>query len=164
MKRSPISTVAALVLITFAMVFAQARPDFSGKWRFNSGKSSRGTQGNTPDMIYPSDLTLKHTAAELQFVGSSLRQADVKAVYKLDGSEVLVTSDPGITERAKATWEGVNLVISSKRIVPSPGGGNFITDIKQVWSLKDGKLMIEETQSAEGLSTTGTFVFDKIGS
>lgn len=164
MKRSQGLVTSALVLLSLMPALAQTKPDFSGKWRYSSARSSRDTQGNTPDMTYPSDLTLKQTATELQFLGSAVRQEDMKAVYKFDGSEVLVASAPDVVERAKATWDGQTLVILSKRTVPAPGGGSFITDIKQVWSIKNGNLAIEQTLTSEGLSVTGTFVFDRVGS
>src|SRR5262245_17741343 len=122
MKRSRGCATAGLVLLVLATASAQTKPDFSGKWRYNSSKSSRDTQGNTPDITYPSDLTVRQGATELEFLGASVRQEDMKAVYKLDGSEVSVASAPDVTERAKATWDGQTLVILSKRIIPSPGG------------------------------------------
>ena len=80
----------ALALGAQTVTLAQARPDFSGTWRFNQAKSSPNTAGNTPDIPFPSQIVVKQTATESPSTSTSVRQQPVSAVYKLDGSKVTV--------------------------------------------------------------------------
>lgn len=161
MKRLCMVSVAALTLVAVpALTLAQTRPDFSGTWRFSTERSGRGTEGNSPAITYPSELLVKQTPVEMHLEGRSLRQADMRAVYKFDGSEVTVSTTEGITEKAKAMWDGAKLVITARRSFAGPGG-DFETDFRDVWTLNGNVLTIERTVTSDGVSATRRFVFDK---
>lgn len=160
MKQLVIMLTAALTLALPALTLAQSRPDFSGSWVFNQGKSTKGTGGNTPVVTFPSEMVIKQTAGELHVEGSTMRQDAITAVYKFDGSEVTVGMPAGITEKARAAWDGNRLVITSKRSVSSIVG-DIVTDFRETWSLAGNVLTIEKTRIAEGLSDTERAVFEK---
>lgn len=156
-----LGSVAALMLVSVpVLLLAQTRPDFSGKWKISQAKSSAGATGNSAKVSFPSELIVKQHAAELYLETRFPRTDPLTAVYKLDGSEVTVGTPAGVTEKAKATWDGEKLVITARRVVATPFG-DFATDTKEVWSLTGNILTIGKTQSAEGLSDTETAVFDK---
>jgi hypothetical protein len=159
MKR-PFFSIWALTLILPALLLAQARPDFSGRWTLNAGKSTRGVSGNSPAVSFPSEMVVKHTPIELHVQSNTVRQDSVIAVYKLDGSEIAVGAPAGITEKAKAAWVGGALVITSRRSYSSPIG-DVVTDFKESWTLAENVLTIEKTRSSEGASDTEKAVFDK---
>jgi hypothetical protein len=162
MKRLAIVVGVALTLGVQALPLAQTRPDFSGTWRFNQAKSSPNIAGNTPNIPFPSQIAVKQTPTELHVASSSVRQQPVSAVYKLDGSKVTVQTPAGISETGEARFDGSNVVITSRRTFPSPGGGEVVTDFKEIWSLSGNVLTIEKTRTQSGESSTEKAVFDKM--
>lgn len=161
MKPMVIVVVVCLTLVVHAAAFAQARPDFSGTWRFNQAKSSPNIAGNTPIVPFPSQLVVKQTATELHVDGTSVRQQPTSAVFKLDGSKVSVQAPSGITETGEAKLEGSNLVITSRRSFTSPLG-ETVVDFKEVWTLNGNALTIEKTRTESGDSATEKAVFDRM--
>ena len=151
----------ALTLGASAAVWAQARPDFSGTWRFNQAKSSPNIAGNTPNIPFPSQLVVMQTATDLSVASTSVRQQPVSAVYKLDGSTVTVQAPSGITETGAARFEGAGVVITSRRSFSSPAG-DTVVEFREVWRLSGSALTIEKTRTQEGESTSETAVFDKM--
>lgn len=152
---------AALALALVAVTSAQGRPDFSGRWRVSQAKSTAGAIGNGAKVTFSSELIVKQSAGELNVEMRFPRTDPLMAtVYKLDGSEVTVPTPAGITEKARAAWDGEKIVITARRVV-STAFGEFTTDTKEVWSLTPNTLTIAKTQTSEGLSDTETAVFDK---
>ena len=160
MKRWRVVLGVALALGVQAVALAQARPDFSGTWRFNQEKSSRGIAGNSPNVPFPSEIVVKQSSAELYVASSSVRQASISAVYQLDGSTVTVEAPQGISETGAARFEGDTVVITTHRSYPSPAG-EIVADFTEAWSLSGNVLTIEKTRTQDGESSTETAVFDK---
>ena len=160
MKRGVIGAVVCLALAVQAPAFAQARPDFTGTWRFNQAKSSPNIAGNTPIVPFPSQIVVKQTPTELHVEGTSVRQQPMSAVFKLDGSKVSIKAPSGITETGEAKFEGSTMVITSRRSFTSPLG-ETIVDFKEVWTLSGNTLTIEKTRTESGDSATEKAVFDK---
>jgi hypothetical protein len=158
----PLVTVVcvALTLALQAGAFAQAKPDFSGSWNYNQGKSSPGTSGNAPDLPFWSEITVKQSPTELNVASSTVRQVPVTVVYKLDGSTVKVNAPGGITETASAKLDGANVVITTKRSFASPAG-DMVVEFKETWSVSGSVLTIEKTRTQEGDSVTLKAVYDK---
>ena len=161
MKRLMIVLGVALALGVPDMALAQARPDFSGTWKFNQGKSNPNIAGNTPNIPFPSQIVVKQTPTELAVASTSVRQQPVSAVFKLDGSKVTVQAPQGITETGEAKFEGATVVITSRRSFPSPAG-DVVADFKEIWSLSGNVLTIVKTRTQEGESTSEKAVFDKM--
>lgn len=155
-----VASVAAVIVVVPLLLGAQAKPDFSGKWTFNQSKSSRGTSGNSPVIPFPTELVIKQTPAELHLQTSTVRQEGHEAVYKFDGSEIEVDAPEGITEKAKAIWDGPKLVISSRRSFSSPAG-EIVMEFKETWTLNDSILTIEKSRTAEGQTDTVKAVFER---
>lgn len=160
MKRLVIILSVALTLGVRAEALAQARPDFSGSWTFNQGKSSPRTAGNAPDLTFPTEIVVKQTPTELHVASSTVRQKPVTAVYKLDGSKVTVEMPSGISETGEARFDGANIVITSRRSFSSPAG-EVVVEIKDVWSVSGNVLTVEKTLTSDGESTTAKGTFDK---
>lgn len=153
--------VAASGLVTVsARAPAQTRPDFSGHWKISQARSSPGTLGNSAKVGFPSELVIQHQLAELSVEMRIPRAETVTALYKLDGTEVTLGTPAGITEKAKAMWDGEKLVITARRVI-STAFGDFVTDSKEVWNRTGNLLTITKTQTADGVSQTETGVFDK---
>ena len=161
MKRVVLTLGLALLVGVSPVSLAQSRPDFSGTWKFNQSKSTRGIAGNTPNVPFPSQLVVKQTATELYVEGTSVRQAPLKAVFTLDGSKVTLEAPRGITETGEATFEGATLVVTMRRSFSSPAG-ETIVDFKEVWTLNGDVLTIQKTRTTGGESDTETAVYDKV--
>ena len=159
MKRLLIVLCAALCL--HAVTLAQTRPDFTGTWRYNQGKSNPNTSGNTPNIAFPSQIVVKQTPTEISVDSTSVRQQPVSAVYKLDGSKVAVQAPPGISETGEARIDGGNLVITSRRSFSSPAG-DIVNDFKEVWTVTGNTLTIVKTRIQSGDSITEKAVYDKV--
>ncbi len=160
MKRLVILLGLAAMLGVPTEALAQARPDFSGTWRFNQGKSSTGIAGNTPNIPFPSQLVVKQTPTDLDVTSTSVRQSPLAAVYRLDGSKVTVQAPSGITETGEARFDGATVVITSRRSFSSPAG-ETVVDFKEVWRLDGGVLTIEKSRTEDGESTSEKAAYDK---
>lgn len=154
-----ISTAVLMIAAIPALVLAQSKPDFSGRWVYQQLKSGLGTGGNAPVVNFATELGIKQTPSELHVNATTVRQNATTAVYKLDGSEVASETD-GITEKARASWDGPRLVISSRRSFQSPIGV-VATEFKEMWTLNGTTLTIEKTSSAQGVSDTEKAVYEK---
>jgi hypothetical protein len=153
--------VLSLALGVHAVTLAQTRPDFTGTWRYNQGKSNPNTSGNTPNIAFPSQIVVKQTPTEISVDSTSVRQQPVSAVYKLDGSKVAVQAPPGISETGEARIDGGNLVITSRRSFSSPAG-DIVNDFKEVWTVTGNTLTIVKTRIQSGDSITEKAVYDKV--
>ena len=162
MKRivTMLGVVLLLLLSVAPQVLAQAKPDYSGTWKFNQTKSTPGIAGNTPNIAFPSQIVVKQTATELNVASTSVRQAPLSANYKLDGTNVTVEAPRGITETGEAKFEGPNVVITSRRSFSSPAGDQVVT-FKEVWTVDGNVLTIVKTRVEDGESNTEKAVYDK---
>ena len=151
----------ALTLAAQAISIAQAATEFSGTWRLNQAKSSRAIVGNTPDIQFASQLEVKQSATDVSIVATSIRQQPVSAVYKLDGSKVIVQAPEGISETGEAKLNGTTLVITSRRSFSSPAG-DIVVDFSEVWTRTGTELTIEKTRTQSGDSSTQKAVYDKL--
>lgn len=152
--------LAVTLVLAPATVFAQAKPDLTGTWVLNYDRSGRGISGNSPDVVFPSQLDIKQSATELSVRRTSVRQSPFSATYKLDGSKINVDSPPGITETAEAKFEGADIVISYRRAFSTPAG-DMVTDFKEVWTVNGNVLTVKKTVTQEGDSTTESAVYEK---
>ena len=160
MKRLMIVLSVALALGAQAVALAQARPDFSGTWRLNVGKSGPNVAGNTPNIPFPSQIVARQTPTDISVESTSVRQQPISAVYKLDGSKVSVKAPEGISETGEAKFDGGNLVITSRRSFSSPAG-DVVVDFKEIWSLSGNALTIEKTRTQSGDTSNSKAVYDK---
>jgi len=166
--------VLAIAVVTVALAasaFAQARPDFSGKWVMDpasapappagggGGGGGRGG-GRGGGAGFGQEFEAKQDAANLTITRVQGDQT-VVAVYKLDGSESknMVAGRGGQQEQvSKAAWEGSKLSITTTLNF----GGNAIEQ-KRLLSLEGGNLVIEQTAPGRdgGAPTTTKLVYKK---
>ena len=161
MTRLVILLSVALALSVHAVTLAQTRPDFSGTWRLNVGKSGPNVAGNTPNIPFPSQIVVKQTPTDISVESTSVRQQPVSGVYKLDGSKVTVQVPSGISETGEAKLDGGTLLINSRRSFSSPAG-DVVVEFKEVWSLSGNVLTIQKTRIQSGESSTEKAVYDKL--
>lgn len=160
MSRLLVALTVALAAAPLAGALAQARPDLSGTWQLNYDKSGRGVSGNSPDVVFPSQLVVAQSPTELAVKVASVRQAPFSAVYKLDGSRINVQAPAGITETAEARFDGATLVITSRRSFPSPAG-EVVTEFKEIWKVSGNVLTVSKTVTQAGEAQSESAVYEK---
>lgn len=144
MKPALAAVAAVALALAVPRLLAQTRPDLSGTWSFNDEL----TRPSDRTRAHYNTLIIKQTAGEMSVEGVSFQQHLPPVVYKLDGSESTTINADGTT-KAKATWQGGTLAIDSRRTFAGPQG-DFVIDTKETWTLANGVLMIERTQTTGG--------------
>jgi len=135
---SRITRVLAFSICIVAAVFAQQRPNFTGKWiAISPADAGGGAQ------------TITHTEAKLSIVHGA-EGTDHNLEFILDGKEhrsVMPTHGSEIVTLYTATWNGNRLTMLSKSTYPN---GNVLDQI-QIWSLDaKGQLIIDLTETSTG--------------
>ncbi len=135
--------VMVLAVAMAGLSFAQAKPDFSGKWAPkvdpNAAAAGGGGQrgGGGP-------MTVKQTAAELT-TERTMGENTMSTVYKLDGTETINKTQRG-ESKSTAKFDGAKLVIKT-----ASEGPNGPMETTATWSLSaDGKELTIVTASQRG--------------
>jgi hypothetical protein len=140
--------VLAMAVVVAGMSFAQAKPDFSGKWAPKvdanapaGGGGGRGGMGGGP-------MTIKQTATELtQDVVRG--ETTMTTIYKLDGTETVNKTQRG-ESKSVAKWDGAKLVIKT-----ASEGPNGPMETTATWTLSaDGKELTIVRATQRGDMTT----------
>jgi len=145
--------VMAMALMVAGLTFAQAKPDFSGKWApkvdANAAPPAGGGGGMRGGMAGP--MTIKQTATELT---QDVVRGDttMTTIYKLDGTESINKTQRG-ESKSVAKFDGPKLVV--KTVAEGPNGP---TETTATWSLSaDGKeLSIVRTTQRGDMTTVYT--------
>ncbi len=140
--------IALLVLVMAVAVaglsYAQAQPDFSGKWAPKEAAAAGGPGqrgGGGP-------FTVKQTATELT-QERTMGENTMSTVYKLDGTESVNKTQRG-ESKSTAKFDGAKLVI--KTTMETQNGPMETT---ATWSLSaDGKELTIATTSSRGERST----------
>ncbi len=136
MRNQAIHVAAAVLLAAaFGLAGAQAKPNFSGAWKLNAGRSDFGA------MPAPDSRADKITHQEPDLTDSFTQSGQMGEVsaelkYSTDGKETTNTIR-GIEIKSTAKWEGDDLVIAGK----GSFNGADVT-LNDRWSLSaDGKTL-----------------------
>jgi hypothetical protein len=171
MRRNMLGTVIALVFAAAISMYAQAKPDFSGKWVMDpasapappaggGGGGGGGRGGGGGGLGFGQEFTAKQDAKVLTVTRTQGDQT-VTATYNLDGSESknTVAGRGGQQEQvSKAVWEANKLTITT-----TINAGGTPAEQKRVLSMEGGNLVIEQTNPARGggAPTTAKVVYKK---
>ena len=156
-----VAVAVAPALALAAQAPTLAGTDFAGTWTYNRVLSDPRTSGNSPTVPFHAEVMIAETAGGFHFEGSTVRQDGIAVDYTLDGTEVTVPGQTGMTTTSKAVLEGETIVITSTRRFMSPAG-EMMVDIREVLSVDgDGRLTIEKTQSTAGNSATLKGVYER---
>ena len=144
-----ITSVLALAYCIAAVVVAQQKPNFTGKWVATSPADA----GSDPQ-------TITHTETKLSMVHGS-EGGEHNLEFILDGKEhrsTMASHGSEIVTLYTATWKGDRLTIVSKSTYPN---GNVL-DQTHVWSMDaKGQLIIDLTESFTGRPKTSMQVVHK---
>jgi hypothetical protein len=135
---SALLSVAAVVLWTVG-AYAQAKPNFSGKWVREApagGGGGGGGRGGGGGFGAENTITQTDKTLTVEYMGGGQNPAPMKLVFNLDGSESKNPGGRGGEQVSKATWDGARIVITTA----TQGG-----EIKRVISMEGANMVIEST-------------------
>ena len=146
MKRLTALMAVAALVVGSAMVFAQAKPNFAGKWTLDpavapaagNGAPGGGRGGRGGGLGQELTITQDATTLTLEYVGGGRNPGPMKLAYRLDGSESKNPGMGGQEQVSKAAWQGDHLVVTTQLNF----GGNSVEQ-KRTFSLEGGNLVIE---------------------
>jgi hypothetical protein len=165
MRRVTAVLSAAAIVLSTVGVFAQAKPDFSGKWTLvppadggggggggrGGGRGGGGGWGMNPTIAQTATaLTITYTAGGR----GGAAPTEMKVTYDLSGKPTMRTQmgqggEQQVTDTA--AWSGNSLVITTK---------TANAEQKRTISMKDGNLVIEYNSGREG-ATPQTITYKK---
>lgn len=148
------------ILAAFALTlssFAQT-PDFSGKWKLNSGKSKLGDQFS----MAPSSIVIvqKGNDFSIEKVSDFGGQAfTITDKYTLDGKECLNTGWQDSQKKSTAIWsdDKKTLKVTSKLSI---GDGGDMTTI-EIYKMEGANMVIESSSSSSFGDMAETMAYDK---
>jgi hypothetical protein len=155
-----IRMVVAILMGLGAIAQAQKHPDFSGIWTPVPPKTEPAASSGGSMALPPSDLTIKHSAAELSISRTAFDIVRTET-HKLDGSESTNKSG-AVTRLTRNRWDGPKLVIEGKMSQVTSAGYAAWT-FKEVYSLDArGRLVIEsESRGDDGTVIRNTREFTR---
>ena len=146
MRRVTAAVSAAAFVIATAGVFAQAKPDFAGKWTREApaagageARGGGGGRGGGRGGGFGQEPTITQSGNTLT-IEYTQGQNPVKLTYTIGGESKNTMAGRGGAQEltSKTAWEGNTLVITTA--LPNVG------ERKQVLSMEGGKLVVETTQ------------------
>ncbi len=110
MKRTPASALAAIVLLSIALL-AQPTPDFSGSWTLDPTRSQSAQQGE-PFKAVTCAITQSVGQVRIETTRGNERENVLYALTKSRAS-----SNPGASGQSEAYWDGDQLITVTQRTV-----------------------------------------------
>jgi len=159
MTRRVVLLLMALGLASSVPARAQAKPDFSGTWKFATSEPS-GYKGSNGWGIPSTTVVIRQTANELT-IESDQFGAAMKVVYKLDGTDTIWdaqgSSQSGASTvvkwRTKAKWDGNKLVLFT--------WNTALNQLRDIFTLSSGGLNVVRATEQPGPSTNAVLNYSK---
>ncbi len=133
--RRGMRSIAACVVLLSCTIIAQAKPDFSGRWKMNASQSDFGAIAPPTSLV----LQIAHNDPDLKVIttqAGEMGDFKIEFSYTTDGREC-VNRVGEIERKSTVRWEGDRLIIESRMDL----GGNAVTVI-ETWNLsEDGKTL-----------------------
>jgi hypothetical protein len=155
MRRVTAVLSAAAIVLSTVGVFAQAKPDFSGKWTLvpaagGGGGGGGGRGGGRGGANWGMNPTITHTATTLNvvYMGGGQAPAEMKLTFNIGGAPTkrqMAARGETVEVTDTAAWVGNSLVITTK--TPT-------VEQKRTLTLKDGNLVMEFNSGREGATPT----------
>ena len=160
--RRAFSVAVSGVLLLPALTSAQEKPDFSGTWTFDGALTAVAVNGPGAGgrNSWPMTLAIKQTRTQMEVESGAYQQLTQTVTYALDGSETTARSAGDITTRAVAVWDGDRLGVTSRRSFNGPQGEVTI-NLKEVYSLVNGNLTVDRTETQQGKPLTRKVVYSR---
>jgi hypothetical protein len=151
-------SATSLILATGSVnAIGQDKPNFSGKWVFDSAKSTQcpATSLTAVAANFGNAFTARQDAKTLLIERMNPDQTLATATYQLDGSESRNTTGGrsgqlGSESVSRCAWEGNKLVVKSTSTRAVRGEPTTIETTRVLWFDKDGSMVSELTSTPGG--------------
>jgi hypothetical protein len=150
--RSAVLFSIIFLLFEIGLTFAQdKKPNFAGEWNLDREKSElpsgRGGGRSTVAKMVVTQETNK-LIVESTSTNRNGEEVTISATYTLDGKEC-ENEMYNTTSKSTAEWskDGKSLEINTEATF-SRNGQNFTFNMKNIWSLENGDLIIDSTRSS----------------
>src|SRR5262245_35473014 len=137
--------VLVLVLVPCSMlVRVQARPDFNGKWTFDTARTQEmsRTSGRAASAVMAQSFVAEQTADTLT-LHITYGPGGVDAVYKLDGTETKSISPGDVAVFSKCKWDADKLIITTTSTAGDGPSTHTVESRRILWFAADGSLVID---------------------
>ena len=157
MTRRLVLLLVPLTILLPVAAWAQAKPDFSGTWKFGTSDPS-GYKGSNGWGVPSSIVVIRQSANEIAIVSDQFG-TPMRVAYKLDGSDTIwdapESSQTGTTIkwRTKARWDGNKLVLYT--------WNTALNQMRDILTLSGGTLNIVRGTEQPGPSTNATLNYNK---
>lgn len=152
-----------IIVLLSLLLSSQARPDFSGTWRFDQEKSLKpGPDGRV--VLAPmlgDEVVVLQTGSSVTF-RITFQGDTVVAIYDLSGvaSENVSPGDIKVTSRT--SWEGDKLVIDSTSEAEEAGRPVTIRTTRVIWIDEAGDLVVERSGTPASQVTASRSVYRRV--
>ena len=159
MLRRVVLLSMGLALALTGVARAQAKPDFSGTWKF-AASNPPNYPGSAGWGVPSPTIVVKQSATEIT-VESGQYGGQMTVAYKLDGSDTIWDA-PSVTQsgstavvkwRTKARWDGNKLILFT--------WNTALNQLRDILSLSGGALTIVRGTEQPGPSTNATLTYGK---
>ncbi len=159
MMKRIVLLLLALTVVLHTAAWAQARPDFTGTWKF-AASNPPNYPGSAGWGIPSPTIVVKQSATEVT-VESGQYGGQMTVVYKLDGSDTIWEA-PSVTQsgstavvkwRTKARWDGNKLILFT--------WNTALNQLRDILSLSGRGLTIVRGTEQPGPSTNATLTYSK---
>jgi hypothetical protein len=160
MLKRIILLLVALTVALPAASWAQAKPDFSGTWKF-AASTPPNYPGSAGWGVPSPTIVVKQNATEITLQSGQYGAQMMTVVYKLDGSDTIWEA-PSVTQsgstavvkwRTKARWDGNKLILFT--------WNTALNQLRDILSLSGGSLTIVRGTEQPGPSTNATLTYSK---
>jgi hypothetical protein len=147
-----------ITALTFLCISAMGqKPNFSGAWKLNEAKSELGYEFS----LAPKSMTLEHTKKTLDVTNVSEwdgQEVESKAHYTLNGE---ICENPGFMDSVTKSTANFDKKAKTITIVTDGEAQGYQYTLTQVFSMKDGQMVVELEAASDMGEMFETFVFDK---
>ena len=147
-------------IIAFTILSASAigqKVNFSGEWSLNEGKSQLGYEMS----LAPKAMTLEHTKKIFHQTLTSEwdgMEYETENHYTLDGE---ISENPGFEGTVTKSTADFDKKAKTLKIVTDGEVQGMAYTLTQVFSMKDGNLVVESEATSDMGELFETFVYDK---
>ncbi len=155
MKKYPL----LLALILFSVSLSAQRVSFSGEWKLNREKSQLGYEFSLASKSIVIDQSRKRV--DIKKTGDFNGQEIVNEVqYTLDGKEVKYTAYEVMEMTGTANLDNKAKTLTIITTLYTDDMGDVQVD--EIYSIRDGQLVVQSTGASSYGEMVETFVYDKL--
>ncbi len=149
--------ILGLALVLLSSTLIAQKVNFSGEWKLNEDKSELGYEFS----LAPGTMTLEHTRKTFDQINVSEwdgQEIESKLHFTLNGE---VCENPGFEDSVTKSTAVFDKKAKTIKIVTEGTVQGMSYTLTQVYSMKEGNLIVESEATSDMGEIEETFVFDK---